>query len=596
MTTIVKKRPRDVNAWRAAAILYGDWGTSKAYVIGLAFALAGFSSFWYLLALSLLTCLVAICYIFICKAFPSGGGVYASVRSRSKVLALVGAFFLISDYLVTAALSAVSAFHYLSVPYPEYWAIASIGIIGFFNFLGPKHSGSLAILLAVPTLIVVLLLSALSLPFLPAAVHHLKPMSLDIMTDWGIFVGIIVALSGVESIANTTGSMKLDPGSTEENPSVTKTATPALTMVMLEVCILTALLGLAMNALPGLTISDGDVNAPGYPHVRDAMLRYMGDIFAGTLFGPAVGHVFAYVVMIVIAFLLLSAVNTALIALISLLFIMSKDGELPQRFQKLNRFGNPIWATVAAFVAPMAIVLFVSDIAGLANLYAIGFVGAIAVNLVSTGSNFKLPLKTWQRLLMLFTFVIMALIEITLFVDKPQARNFVVAVMGFGLLLRALAEERKGKALAPIKRAALPVITPQHPEGIMVAVMGVGKALDYALEEAQATRSPLYILFVREQRVVTDDDRHRDWTEDKDACEVFDYLVARAPQLPADFLYTITPLTAQSIVEIAKEKKVKQVIIGRKRGKFNFLNVVRDITTREIARLMPQSIDLVAVF
>ena len=31
------KRPRNVDAPRAAAILYGDWGTSKAYVIWLGF-------------------------------------------------------------------------------------------------------------------------------------------------------------------------------------------------------------------------------------------------------------------------------------------------------------------------------------------------------------------------------------------------------------------------------------------------------------------------------------------------------------------------------------------------------------------------------
>ena len=35
-------RPRNVDWKRAAALLYGDWGTSKAYVIGLAFLAAGF--------------------------------------------------------------------------------------------------------------------------------------------------------------------------------------------------------------------------------------------------------------------------------------------------------------------------------------------------------------------------------------------------------------------------------------------------------------------------------------------------------------------------------------------------------------------------
>lgn len=329
METIQTTRPRDVNSLRAAGILYGDWGTSKAYVLGLAFALASYSSFWFILLVSILTLLVGINYIKICKFYPKGGGVYASVRNRSKVLSLIGAFFLISDYLVTAALSAVSAFHYLGVPHTEIWAISSIVIIGMLNFLGPKHSGSLSIMLAVPTILVVIILSLLSVPHIPNAIHQLQPMSENLGKNWIIFVGIIVALSGIESIANTTGSMKLDPGSTEENPSVAKTSTPAIVMVMLEVCIFTSLFGLVMNALPGLEISDGDVNAPGYPNVRDSMLRYMGEIFGDSQFGPIVGHYFALSVSIVFSLLLLSAVNTAMIALISLLFVMSRDGELP---------------------------------------------------------------------------------------------------------------------------------------------------------------------------------------------------------------------------------------------------------------------------
>ena len=34
-------RPRNLDWKRAAALLYGDWGTSKAYVIGLAFVGGG---------------------------------------------------------------------------------------------------------------------------------------------------------------------------------------------------------------------------------------------------------------------------------------------------------------------------------------------------------------------------------------------------------------------------------------------------------------------------------------------------------------------------------------------------------------------------
>ena len=112
-------RPRNVDSPCAAAILYGDWGTSKAYVIGLAFAIAGYSSFWLILAMCLLTALVGVNYIAICRHYPDGGGVYASVRHRSEILSIVGAFLLIADYIVTAAISALSAFQYLGVGPPR---------------------------------------------------------------------------------------------------------------------------------------------------------------------------------------------------------------------------------------------------------------------------------------------------------------------------------------------------------------------------------------------------------------------------------------------------------------------------------------------
>src|SRR5256886_3319300 len=123
--------------------------------------------------------------------------------------------------------------------------------------------------------------------------------------------------------------MKLDPGSTDEHPSVIKTSTPAILMVMIEVCVFTALLGLAMHALNGLQIVNGDVNAPGAEGVRDYMLRYMGQVFVGGALGPAFGHAFGFVVSIVFAMLLLSAVNTAIVDLIMVQFLMSRDREVP---------------------------------------------------------------------------------------------------------------------------------------------------------------------------------------------------------------------------------------------------------------------------
>src|ERR1041384_62913 len=286
------KRPRNLDAKRAAAILYGDWGTSKAYVMGLAFAGAGYASFWLIAAMCVLTALVGLNYIVICRLYPDGGGVYASVRHRSEVISIVGAFLLIADYLVTAAISALSAFQYLGVPHPEKFAAVAILVIGLLNLLGPRHTGGLAFLISVRAMLVVIALGAFSLPPLGDAWQNLQPLHGSFGKNWAAFVGIVLALSGVGAIANATGVMKLDPGSTEANPRVTKTSTPAILIVMVEVCVFTALLGLAMHALSGLTIVNGDVNAPGAEGVRDYMLRYMGQVFVG----GALGHAFAFLV------------------------------------------------------------------------------------------------------------------------------------------------------------------------------------------------------------------------------------------------------------------------------------------------------------
>src|SRR5580658_3543100 len=412
------RRPRNVDVPRAAAILYGDWGTSKAYVIGLAFAVGGYSSFWLIAAMCALTALVGVNYMAICKHYPDGGGVYASVRHRSEIISIVGAFLLIADYIVTAALSALSACAYFNLPHPEMYAAGGIVIIGLLNIFGPRHTGGLAFLVSVPTAVVVLMLGIFCLPHLGEAVHNVQPLAGGFFKNWKGFVGVVLALSGVEAIANSTGVMKLNPGTTEAKPNVSKTSTPAILWVMFEVCNFTALLSLAMHALPHLTINatdpnNPDVDAPGNPGVRDYMLRYMGQMFVGGALGPAVGHVAGWAVSIVFGFLLLSAVNTAIVDLIAISFLMGRDGELPPVFYKLNKFGVPNAGLIVAPVIPCALVLIMKDMGALAELYAVGVVGAIATNLGASSTDKHLALTKWERRLMLFTFLLMLAIEIS---------------------------------------------------------------------------------------------------------------------------------------------------------------------------------------
>jgi amino acid transporter/nucleotide-binding universal stress UspA family protein len=598
------KRPRNVDAPRAAAILYGDWGTSKAYVIGLAFAVAGYASFWLIAAMCVLTALVGFNYMIICRLYPDGGGVYASVRHRSEVISIVGAFLLIADYLVTAAISALSAFQYLGVPRPELFAAGAILIIGLLNLLGPKHTGGLAFLISVPTVIVVVTLGLFSLPHLGTAFAHLQPLRGSIWQNWSGFVGIVLALSGVEAIANATGVMRLDPGSTDAQPSVRKTSTPAIWFVLVEVCLFTALFGLAAHALSGLQVMNGDVNAPGAPGVRDYLLRYMGENFVGGALGPIFGHTFGVMVSIVFGFLLLSASNTAIVDLIAVQFLMARDREMPSLFQRLNKWGVPSFGMLLATIVPMGLVILVKDMAGLADLYAVGVVGAIATNLGATATDWKLTIKKWERTLMFATFIVMAAIEMSLLIDKPNARYFAVTILAVGLILRGLVQERRMKKDAVPATAPAAVAMQVSPstagtvsaftsaESILCAIRGTGRTLDFALREARETGRRLYLLFVREQRFMTEQDTKRKWQEDPEAAEIFAAANQKAGDHPPLFCYAVSESAPATIVDIAATLGASRLILGAPRRNA-LVNILRGNMVREVSDLLPEEIDLI---
>src|SRR3982750_4195812 len=109
-------RPRNVSWIQAAGLLFGDWGTSRLYVLGLAFLFAGRTSFWLILMMSGLILAVGWAYTQICRIYPDGGGVYTAAKSRSRTLAVIGALLLFADYTVTASLSVLDAFPSFGLP------------------------------------------------------------------------------------------------------------------------------------------------------------------------------------------------------------------------------------------------------------------------------------------------------------------------------------------------------------------------------------------------------------------------------------------------------------------------------------------------
>ena len=449
-----------------------------------------------------------------------------------------------------------------------------------------------------PTAVV---LGLFSLPHMGEALGHLQPLHGSLAQNCAGFVGIVLALSGVEAIANATGVMKLDPGSTDAKPCVVKTSTPAILWVMIEVCVFTALFGLAAHALNGLQVVGGDVNAPGAEGVRDYMLRYMSQVFVGGALGPPFGHIFAVIVSIVFGLLLLSASNTAIVDLIAIQFLMSRDRELPKIFQRLNKWGVPSAGMLLATIVPMLLVIIVKDMSGLADLYAVGVVGAIATNLGATSTDRKLSIKSWERTLMFATFLVMAAIELSLLIDKPNARYFAVTILAVGLILRGLVQERRMKkeAAAPLP-ASVPVQLTRTEstvadsgtgEAILCAIRGTGRTLDFALREARETGRRLYLLFVREQRFMTDQDTKRKWEEDPEASEIFAAARSKAGDRQPLFCYAVSESAAETIADIAATLGASRLILGAPRRNA-LVNILRGNLVREVSDLLPEEIDL----
>jgi amino acid transporter len=573
---LVTSRPRVLGWVRSAAILDGDWGTSIAYVLGIAYALGGPSSTFHLLMMLGLTTLVALNYITICRLYPDGGGVYSSLRSRARVMAVIGALMLSADYIITASLSVLVACHYFDLPYPVFFASVIIVLIGVLNVFGPRHAGTLAVIISTGTLVTLVVLAFFAFP---SATTNLRvaPSPDGLVANWHIFVGTILSISGIESISNMTSVIR-DPA---------RSSRKAILGVLVKIATLTLILGFAMNALPESMLKD---------HVED-MLRFLGEHYIGPWFGPVIG--------VALGFLLISAGNTAINALMSLQFLMSADRELPSVLGRLNRYGVPHYALGVAVVLPLIILLIEADVIALASLYAIGVVGAILINIFSTGINRAMPIPTVVRILMLISAAVLLLIEVTIAIDKTAALVFALSVIAVGLFARTItrgrprgaAEDVSGKAPAAAAKAVpapRPVVRPQPAAGegtrILVAVQKLSEGLlKRVCQETRLQNSFLYILNLRQLSVSGD----LPATISGGAAIDTEWIdrICEGYGIPYKVITGITPEVGYTIAEQAATLGVDKLILGTSKRSL-VEQALRGDVIRTVSELLPDEIQL----
>ena len=561
-------RPRVLGWLRSAAILDGDWGTSVAYVMGLGFALAGYTSFWHLCFMLALTSLVAVNYITICRLYPHGGGVYSSVYHRSQLLAVVGALLLAADYVVTMALSVLDACHYLNLEYPALCAIIIIVLIGLINWYGPKHSGGLALLISAFTLATLATIIFASAGTAIQQATIVTPSG-GLFHNWGIFVGFILSLSGIEAISNMTGLMK-DPA---------RDSRRAILSVLVKVIIANIFLGLAMHAIQGL--SPGD-------HKED-MLRFLGEHYVGQWFG--------WFVAFSLGTLLISAGNTALNDLISIQFLMAVDKELPLSLRKLNRHGVPFIPLIITTILPVLVLLVIQDVETLSHLYAIGLVGAMIINLGSTATDKSVSMKSYIKILMLVSAIVLFFIEASIAIKKHEATIFAGLILLLGLAARQVVKWKLASKPVPTETIpALPVPTRKRRRTsipstkYLLAIKDVNdRLLRFALDEAKQRGAFLFILRVKEIAVGTLPERMEMKVNGAEehidkVCSVagIDYQIISIPSYEVGY----------TIAEQAATFGVDRVIMGAtKRSVLE--NMLRGSVMRSLSALLPEDVQLV---
>lgn len=561
---VTDSRPRNLRWIHAGPLLYGDWGTSRLYVLGLAFLYTAHASIVYLAAIGLLMLAVSWAYTIICRCFPDGGGVYTAARQLSPTLSVVGSTLLLSGYIMTAAISVIEAFHYFHVPHHLVLplAVVAIVLVGGVNWLGAKSAGKFALIIALVALGVSAVMAVLSIPYFLKGIETIS-FSYFLETSpghaWVNFTKICLALAGVEAVANMTGLMK---------QPVDREAKRTIWPVAIEVVGLNMIFGLALAGLSFtiLSTSMADMKMPDeirlqhtrsafietlpadYQHAysietgfeltqdqlgtlpetsviayelieehehavqkyTNASMRIIAKETATNALGEGFGNIFATIAGITFGLLLLSATNTAIMAMVSVFFAMAQDDELPKPLTKLNYSGVPWVGLIVSVILPVIVILVEQDVTVLASLYVLGVTGAITVTVLSSAFNKELEIGKLSRFFMWILGLFLFSISLTIAITQPTSTMFSGALIALALgvrTIRSSTADKTGESIDAPTTGWLKMlkgveisINPDKPK-IMLAARGRYQS-EYAVDVAKRREATLFAIFVRPIRVL----------------------------------------------------------------------------------------------
>jgi amino acid transporter len=369
----------------ALAILSSDALSSVAYgpeamlaVLALAGSGALGLSLWISAAIIGLMIAVGFSYRQLIRAYPHGGGSYiVAAKNLGELPALIAAAGLMTDYVLTVAVSISSGAAAITSAIPSLTAatvpigLAAIAILLAGNLRGVRQAGAIfsaptyAFLLAMFALITVGLVDASTRGFAPTPVDGLEPIEgITVLLVLRAFSSGATAMTGIEAISNAVPAFE---------PPASRNARTVLTLMV----------GLLVTMFAGLVVLmhlDGIA-----PHADQTALSQLAHHSFGS------GPLYACV-QIATALVLLLAANTAFNGFPRLLSFMAREGHAPRLFLRLGdrlAFSNGTIAIAAA--AAVLFVVFAGRTGALIPLYAVG------VFIAFTFSQAGMVVHWWHR-------------------------------------------------------------------------------------------------------------------------------------------------------------------------------------------------------
>jgi amino acid transporter len=441
------------------AVVFADIGTSVYYVPGILYGQFGTKSAIFVGMTLVVFVLLTFKYAEVTWRYPEGGGVVTvSSRALHPFAGLVGGLFILVDYYLTVALSALSGVLYLAVVAPQLTRVAvettvlALVLLGTLNLMGIKESArvsALFALLAAAGQLLVVLAVAVSLG--PAGIvdsfHAVAkgPPLTPVALVTG-YAAAFLAFSGLESISQLAPAMKEPRRVIARQAMTAVVVTMAITSPLLTLWSTTLLEG--KNADPNQFIS----------------------ILGAHVSGPVLGDYVAVSGSLLLVF----ASNTAIIGAYHVFIALSRMGFLPRLLEARNRWRRtPHWAILAAVALPIALVIASSGSTTLlGDLYAFGLLGAFILTCVSldivrwrervTHPQLRTPGNTLNFAVGVLTTVLVAMAWLVNLVNKPLATEFggglVVAGLIIGLLTYAYGRQQSPVVFPFLHRPELPIV------------------------------------------------------------------------------------------------------------------------------------------